>query len=254
MDTLIVNGDVIAPETIYQEMQYYSAPNAEDAHEQATRSLIIKRLLEEEVDKRGLLPDENNSEHRIEALFQQQVFNNLEDITEQECLRFYQSNTTKFTSSPLVEARHILLAAAPEDTKARTEKLAQAAALIERVLESPGQFADLAQKFSDCPSKETGGSLGQLQKGQTVPEFERILLSAPIGLISVPVESRYGVHLVEIANTVRGKTLPFEKVQQKIKEYLLEQQERHAIADFLNQLVENAEIQGYDMQHPPLIQ
>ncbi len=254
MEAIVVNGERIEPETIYREMQYFPADQAEDALHQATRSLIIQKLLAGEVKKQDLEDDNHSAEQQVENLLEQKVYKQLAEPSEDECLRFYKSQTDRFSSSSLVEARHILLAVAPEDAKGRVAKVAEAKALISRLEEQPEQFVYLATKFSDCPSKSTGGALGQIQKGQTVPEFEHILLQSPEGLITAPIESRYGVHVVEVIKLIPGRTLPFEQVHDKINTYLTEQQERHAISDYLHRLVDAAEIEAFDMELVPLVQ
>ena len=66
------------------------------------------------------------------------------------------------------------------------------------------RFAELARQHSACPSKEQGGALGQISKGQTVPEFERQLFRLPAGLCPQPLESRYGFHLVTVTPPPEG--------------------------------------------------
>jgi len=77
-------------------------------------------------------------------------------------------------------------------------------------------FAQLALKFSACPSKETGGSLGQLSSGQTVAEFQRQVFASEEGLLPRPIESRFGFHVVFISRKVPGKELPYSMVKAKI--------------------------------------
>ncbi|MDI9675036.1 peptidylprolyl isomerase, partial [Pseudomonas aeruginosa] len=52
----------------------------------------------------------------------------------------------------------------------------QAAELLDELRGHPERFVDLARRFSACPSKESGGDLGWIEPGQTVPEFEKRLL------------------------------------------------------------------------------
>ena len=77
-----------------------------------------------------------------------------------------------------LEVRHILLAAAPADGAVRATAQEQAKHLIDELCAEPSRFDQLARDFSACPSGQSGGNLGQIGPGQTVPEFERALLSA----------------------------------------------------------------------------
>ncbi|WLQ15769.1 peptidylprolyl isomerase [Hahella aquimaris] len=238
-----VNGVAISEAAMCQEMQYFPSESREDALNQAARALIIGELLRQRAQALGMETDGLSRDEVIEQLLQQEA--PVREPTVAECERFYQGHPQQFSSSPLVEARHILLAAAPDDVKERSLKLEQAKVLIERLQSHPEQFAMLAQKFSACPSKEQGGSLGQLSRGQTVAEFEAAVFRHDHGLIASPVESRYGVHVVWVERNIPGDLLPFSYVEDKLRSYLHELAERRAIVDYLHRLVEAAEIHGY---------
>jgi peptidyl-prolyl cis-trans isomerase C len=93
--------------------------------------------------------------------------------------------------------------------------------------------------------------LGQVSKGQTVPELERVLMKLPLGLHLQPLESRYGIHIVEILERIDGQQLPFAAVQQRISDYLNEKVRRKAVAQYIQQLVSSAQIEGFDFNLNP---
>ena len=85
-----------------------------------------------------------------------------------------------------VRARHILV---------NTED--EAWALKSRITEGEN-FEILAEKYSKCPSSEKGGDLGYFNRGQMVPEFEKVAFETPIGEVSDPVKTRFGWHLIKV--------------------------------------------------------
>tara|TARA_B100001248_G_scaffold262270_1_gene257135 strand:+ start:17657 stop:17920 length:264 start_codon:yes stop_codon:yes gene_type:complete len=67
---------------------------------------------------------------------------------------------------------------------------------VAKLLKEGEDFADLAKRFSRCPSGTSGGNLGDIQKGQTVKEFEEAAFALDVGEISKPVRSQFGYHLI----------------------------------------------------------
>ena len=59
------------------------------------------------------------------------------------------------------------------------------------------KFADAAVKNSNCPSGQSGGSLGEFTKGMMVKAFEDVSFSLDIEQISEPFESEFGFHIVK---------------------------------------------------------
>lgn len=58
-------------------------------------------------------------------------------------------------------------------------------------------LSDLAVEFSICPSKENGGMLGWVRRGQTVPEFEEAAFGAPLNKV-VRCKTKFGWHLLQV--------------------------------------------------------
>ena len=92
-------------------------------------------------------------------------------------------------------ARHILIKSkegvTDEDAKSRLSRLR------ERIT-TGADFAELAKVHSDDPSATKGGDLGWISPGDTVPEFERVMNQLRDNEISMPVQSPFGWHLIQV--------------------------------------------------------
>lgn len=73
------------------------------------------------------------------------------------------------------------------------------ASIKERILDGESDFASMARKYSEDPgSAATGGDLGFFNRGELAPEYEATALSLKQGEISDPVESMFGVHMIQL--------------------------------------------------------
>ncbi|MGB5444240.1 MAG: peptidylprolyl isomerase [Psychromonas sp.] len=88
----------------------------------------------------------------------------------------------------LASARHILVSS-------------EASCLdLKKQIEAGSDFADLAKKHSSCPSGAKGGALGEFGPGMMVPEFDKVVFSAPVGVVQGPVKTQFGYHLLEVTS------------------------------------------------------
>ncbi|MCY1496131.1 Chaperone SurA [compost metagenome] len=253
-----VNGVSIAPEAIARELQYHPASSRREAVFLASQALVIRELLQQRIAELGLLvraqAGESEEEAATRALIEREV--PLPSADEAICRQYFANNRERFASAPLLAARHILLACPPEDAEERSRTRERAEALLAELAGDPTRFAELAAAHSDCPSRGQGGALGQLSKGQTVPEFERQLFRLPPGLAGRPLESRYGFHLVCVDQRIEGQPLPYEAVEGTIRAELDQRVWQLAVGQYLKGLVGAADIRGIVLEaaDSPLVQ
>jgi peptidyl-prolyl cis-trans isomerase C len=99
-----------------------------------------------------------------------------------------------------VRASHILLMyqGSARSTATRTKDEAKTLiAELQQALEAGQDFAELAAKHSDCPSRSRGGDLGSFGRGQMVKPFETAAFELPVGSVSGIVETDFGYHLIQ---------------------------------------------------------
>ena len=241
-----VDGVVIEETALAAELQYHQNPNFDVVVQKAGQALVVKQLLLAQAEKEELDVTTENEEEVLQKLISDKV--SYADPTDADCLRYFENNANKFTTEPLMEVDHILLAAAKDDLPTREVAKNNAKDIIAKLKQDPLLFPVLADEYSACPSKKTGGSLGQISKGQTVPEFERQLKNLPQGLADKPIESRYGFHVVNVTRKIEGKALEYSMVENKVRGYLIHRASHLAIQAFIQSLIEKADIQGIVMK------
>jgi peptidyl-prolyl cis-trans isomerase C len=166
--------------------------------------------------------------------------------TQKEISKFYNDNRDKLFIAPeSVHVRHILVAINKGDNdKIKAEKKEKIEKLRKQLLNG-GDFAELARKNSDCPSKEVGGDLNFIRKGQTVKPFEDAAFSQEKNVIGPVITTEFGYHIIQVLDRKPAKTIALDEVKDKISAYLEQQKQSNVFADILKKLKENAKIVVY---------
>ena len=138
------------------------------------------------------------------------------EISPQEIEAYYQNNQEKFGQPKRIKVRHILVKGDPRDPKALAEAKQKAESIREEA--SKGKdFGQLAKQHSEDPgTKDKGGDLGYIARGQVVPEFESAAFSLPVGGISPVVQTPYGFHIIRVDEIQEARIEPLEKVKDQI--------------------------------------
>jgi peptidyl-prolyl cis-trans isomerase D len=107
----------------------------------------------------------------------------------------YNNRRNDFMSPERVKARHILL---KSDASNDAVVKAKAEGLLKQI-QGGADFAKLAKENSEDPgSKDQGGEVGWMVRGQMVPEFEKAGFSLKVGETSGLVKTTYGYHILQV--------------------------------------------------------
>ena len=258
MSQITVNGEVIPTDAIAAEAQLHPAPKGKPgiAWRAAGRALTIRALILQEAGRLGLVPEPISGElgtiETDEEALIRQVLDQAIDApapTGAAIRAVYDADPGRWRAPTLYEAAHILLPVKPGDTEALAKARATAEAALARIAEDPRAFDRLVRELSACSSRDSGGQLGQIVTGDTVPEFEAALDALAEGEVaSAPVATRYGLHVIRLDARAAGDILPFEAVEPRIREALEKAAWAKAAKAFTAALAEAAELTGVDMK------
>lgn len=247
---LFVGDAAISEAEVAREMQHHRAIKPERARAEAARALVVRALLRREIARLGLgdaavpLGRETAEEAGIRVLLEREIADRVP--SEADCRRYYRQNRERFHSPDRIRVRHILLGAPADDLDGRFHARGEGERLVVELAANPVLFADLAMRHSACPSKDRGGALGWLQRGQTTPEFDRQIFRLRAGLAAFPVESRWGYHVVCIDEIAPGAALAFDAVRAQVSDYLELQVRQREVQHYLQGLRERHQVRGLD--------
>ena len=244
-----VNGNPIPAELIERAAAQFAG--SADPAGAAARMLVTRALILDRARALGIATADEDA--AVEAALEREV--QVPVATEEECRRHYEAHPEAFVAGELVFARHILFAVTPgaplEDIRHQAERT------LMELAANPERFEDLAAKLSNCPSGAQGGNLGQLARGQSVPEFEHAVFgSEATGVLPQLVRTRYGFHIVAVERREPGRTVPFERVHEAIAQRLEARVRERALAQYVQVLAGSARIAGCDLAGAgsPLVQ
>lgn len=111
---------------------------------------------------------------------------------------FFAKNSGQLQKLPAtVTLRQIVVAPKPSPHQ-DTVAVAKAESLYVEITKG-GDFEQIAKRESMDPStKELGGDLGWRRRGDFVPEFDRVYFGLRPGVVSPPVKTVFGYHLIRV--------------------------------------------------------
>jgi peptidyl-prolyl cis-trans isomerase D len=144
------------------------------------------------------------------------------DVTEDEEKVFYQSNISQYKLEDRAHVAHILFKTVGM-TDAEAAEVKKKAEDVLNKAKHGGNFGDLAKQYSEDTTKDKGGDLGWIVRGQTVPEFEAVAFSLPKGSISDLVKTQYGFHIIQVIDRETARTQTLDEVKASIVNQLQQQ-------------------------------
>ena len=228
--TISVNGVVV------------DAAGHDSPQSAAARELLRQRAVAADL----AAPDVSGTEAdaAIERLLEREVAT--PEPGEEECRRYYDAHPAEFTSGELVFPRHILFQVTPGAPVPAIR--AKAELTLADLAKDVSRFEPLARELSNCPSGQQGGNLGQLGRGETVPEFEQALFNGTYtGLYPQLVKTRFGFHILAVDRREPGRQVPFDACRTQIAARLRERVLRRALQQYVSMLAGQAEVRGVDL-------
>ena len=121
--------------------------------------------------------------------------------TEQQMREVFEANAASAQPRPpAVSFRQIVIA--PQADSAARHRARQEADSLLHAIRAGADFAELARQFSDdSGSRASGGELGWFRRGVMVKEFERVAFGMRPGMVSEPVETEFGFHIIKVDRT-----------------------------------------------------
>jgi parvulin-like peptidyl-prolyl isomerase len=137
-------------------------------------------------------------------------------VTDADKKSYFNANKDAFNGAR-VKASHVLIDTRNMKTDADKEEAKKMIDIVKIEIDKGADFAEMAKKYSNCPSAEKGGDIGFFQrKGSIVEDFAKVAFAMQVGEISDPVKTQFGYHIIKITEKEEGKEVSYKDVSDMV--------------------------------------
>ena len=164
------------------------------------------------------------------------------------------SNLSRLDRPEQVKASLILLYTTDPATRSRLSEEAERAKYLLATntvarLKAGADFAQVAREVSEDPDVDrTGGEYVATSKTGMAPELLAALFTLPVGEISQPIITRFGLYIARVKERIPAMKLPLPEIEKDIRDLLLTQVVEQRIPAYSEQLKKEYDVQ---MSEPP---
>ena len=203
--------------------------------------VITREVLYQEAKKKGLVEkkeivakvEDFRRAMVIDALLEE-ALRGKNEVSENEIRQYYKDNVNLFTEPKEVKVRHIFVNSDP---------------VLEEVLiklQKGENFEKLASTYNVDKSREDGGNIGWIKRGQLSPAFaqyEEVAFSLrKKGEVGNVIKTPVGYYIIRLEDT-RGSTVKsFDQVKEKIRFFLQAKEKQDAYLDYVKAVKSRAKI------------
>lgn len=198
--------------------------------------------------QQGMTEDTLKKDVQKQLILQKFIKNEFESnvsVSDSEAQEFYDENPDYFTQKEQVQAQHIIIRVEQDAAEEKVEEARKKIEQVQQKLENGGNFANLAKEYSEGPSSKDGGSLGFIQRGQMVPEFEKTAFDLQPGEVSDIIRTQFGFHIVKVNDRKEEELSPYQEVKADIVNHLKTVKMDKEVQSFLEEKKKDMNIERY---------
>lgn len=165
-----------------------------------------------------------------------------EQLTDAELRERYNREKDSFRLPERAHLREIVVLK-PENGQGLDEARTRATEIAEAARKPGTDFAALASTMSDSGTKEKGGDLGEVAKGDLVADLDKAVFNSPQGTIIGPLETKSAWHVMKIEQRLPSEVPAFESVKDKLKQDASEETFERDYKAYIDTLRKDAYIQ-----------
>lgn len=178
---------------------------------------------------------------------------NRNELSDPELRDRYNREKEQYRLPERARLREVVVLKPEGDDAAKLTEASQRANEIGEAARKPGtDFANLASTMSESATRDKGGDLGEVAKGDLVAELDKSIFSAPAGSIIGPVETKSAWHIVRVEQRLPSEVPAFESVKDRLRKDASEETFQRDYKTYIENLRKDAYIQINEEMVPTL--
>jgi parvulin-like peptidyl-prolyl isomerase len=139
------------------------------------------------------------------------------ELTDRELRRRYEREQERYRRPERARVREIILLIPDTTDSVIVERLeTRAREAHERALEGE-PFETLVAEYSESPSREEGGAIGVVARGELLPALDQAVFAADAGAVVGPIRTRFGFHLLRIDERIPSEIPAFDEIKERLR-------------------------------------
>jgi parvulin-like peptidyl-prolyl isomerase len=173
---------------------------------------------------------------------------NREDLDDRELRERYDRDKERYRLPERAHLREIVIVRpdAPLAVDAARDRANDAAAKAR----AGDDFAKLASTVSEAGTKSKGGDLGEVNRGELLPDLDKAVFNAAAGAIIGPIETKSGWHILKVEQRLPSEVPAFESIKDKLRKDVSDETFQRDLKAYLDRLRKDAFIQINDQNVP----
>ncbi|MEO6487846.1 MAG: peptidylprolyl isomerase, partial [Thermoanaerobaculia bacterium] len=131
----------------------------------------------------------------------------------------------------------------PESEAAIEAARQKANQIVDQGRASGADFATIASSVSEAGTKEKGGDLGEVARGELLPDLDKAVFNAVAGAVIGPIETKSGWHILKVEQRLPSEVPAFESVKERLRKDASDETFERDLKAYLDRLRKDAFIQ-----------
>jgi peptidyl-prolyl cis-trans isomerase SurA len=213
--------------------------------------LTSDKAFEESLAKSGMTRADMEVRMRdtilMNKLFSREL-RNRDDLSDKELRERYDREKEHYRLPERAHLREIIIL--------RPDNAAQVAAARQRAEDLAKQalagadFSLLAKTASESATKDKGGDLGEVARGELLPELDKAVFNATAGQVLGPIEAKSAWHILKVEQRLPSEVPAFETLKEKLRKDVSEEAWQRDYKAYIERLRKEAFIQINDGNIP----